>query len=142
MTKNISKLSKGTESIPLQYEFMKVQSYSNDTAGKVRINFSEDQLQLFEGKEILIVEDIVDTGATMVALLELLRQYKPKSIKVASLILKKTSRSNGYVPDYVGFSVPDSFIVGFGLDYNQYFRDLKHICVINNDGKNKFAVNS
>lgn len=66
----------------------------------------------------------------MVKLLEKLQEYKPKSIRVTSLLLKKTSRSNGYVPDYVGFAIPDAFVVGYALDYNEYFRDLDHICVI------------
>lgn len=66
----------------------------------------------------------------MVKLLERLKQYNPKSVKVTSLLVKKTSRSNGYVPDYVGFAIPDAFVVGYALDYNEYFRDLDHICVI------------
>jgi hypoxanthine phosphoribosyltransferase len=79
---------------------------------------------------LLIVEDIIDTGATMVKLLNKLGQYKPASVKVTSLLIKKTDRSNGYIPDYVGFAIPDAFVVGYALDYNEYFRDLDHICVI------------
>ena len=79
---------------------------------------------------MLIVEDIIDTGKTMVKLLERLQDYKPKSVRVTSLLVKKTERSNGYIPDYVGFAIPDAFVVGYALDYNEYFRDLDHICVI------------
>jgi hypoxanthine-guanine phosphoribosyltransferase len=86
-------------------------------------------------QNLLIVEDIIDTGATMVKLLEKLRQYEPSSIKVTSLLIKKTDRSNGYIPDYVGFAIPDAFVVGYALDYNEYFRDLDHICVISVSGK-------
>lgn len=78
----------------------------------------------------MIVEDIIDTGATMVKLLNKLKQYSPASVKVTSLLIKKTDRSNGYIPDYVGFAIPDAFVVGYALDYNEYFRDLDHICVI------------
>jgi hypoxanthine phosphoribosyltransferase len=78
----------------------------------------------------LIVEDIIDTGATMVRLLERLADFKPLSVRVTSLLVKKTERSNGYTPDYVGFAIPDAFVVGYALDYNEYFRDLDHICVI------------
>jgi hypoxanthine phosphoribosyltransferase len=76
------------------------------------------------------VEDIIDTGKTMVALLNRLRNYNPKSVKVTSLLIKKTERSNGYIPHYVGFAIPDAFVVGYALDYNEHFRDLDHICVI------------
>jgi len=79
---------------------------------------------------LLIVEDIIDTGATMVHLLEKLKTFNPNSVRVTSLLVKKTSRSNGYTPHYVGFAIPDAFVVGYALDYNEYFRDLDHICVI------------
>lgn len=82
------------------------------------------------GQNLLIVEDIIDTGATMVKLLDRLALVEPKSVRVTSLLIKKTSRSNGYIPDYVGFAIPDAFVVGYALDYNEYFRDLDHICVI------------
>lgn len=78
----------------------------------------------------MIVEDIIDTGATMVHLLDRLETYSPKSVRVTSLLVKKTSKSNGYIPHYVGFAIPDAFVVGYALDYNEYFRDLDHICVI------------
>ena len=73
---------------------------------------------------MLIVEDIIDTGRTMVKLLDLLKQYSPKSIRVTSLFVKRTPLSNGYVPEYVGFNIPNKFIVGCNMDYNEYFRDL------------------
>lgn len=66
----------------------------------------------------------------MVRLLERLAKVEPKSVRVTSLLIKKTSRSNGYIPQYVGFAIPDAFVVGYALDYNEYFRDLDHICVI------------
>lgn len=66
----------------------------------------------------------------MVHLLDKLETFSPKSVRVTSLLLKKTSRSNGYIPQYVGFAIPDAFVVGYALDYNEYFRDLDHICVI------------
>lgn len=66
----------------------------------------------------------------MVHLLNRLESYNPKSVKVTSLLVKKTPKSNGYIPHYVGFAIPDAFVVGYALDYNEYFRDLDHICVI------------
>ncbi|TPX73335.1 hypoxanthine phosphoribosyltransferase [Chytriomyces confervae] len=129
------------KSIPFSYEFMKVKSYENDkSTGNVQISLSEDELKSYKGKHLLIVEDIVDTGRTMVALLERLKQYEPASVKVVSMLVKRTPESNGYVPDYFGFSVPDYFVVGYGLDYNEYFREMEHICIISDVGKVKYAV--
>ncbi|KAI9014879.1 phosphoribosyltransferase-like protein [Gaertneriomyces semiglobifer] len=134
------KNSKGG-SIPLSFEFIKALSYENDqSTGNVSISLKEDDLKAFKGKDLLIVEDIVDTGKTMVALVEKLKQYQPASIKVVSLLLKKTDRSNKYVPDYVGFAIPDLFVVGYCLDYNEHFRDLDHIAVISDHGKKAYAV--
>jgi hypoxanthine phosphoribosyltransferase len=82
----------------------------------------------------------VDTGRTMVALIDLLATHAPNSIRVASLLHKKTDRSNSYVPDYAGFTICDTFVVGYGLDYNEKFRDLQHICVISDEGKRAYAV--
>ncbi|XP_027750310.1 phosphoribosyltransferase domain-containing protein 1-like [Empidonax traillii] len=91
-------------------------------------------------QNVLIVEDIVGTGRTMKVLLKTIEKYKPKMIKVASLLVKRTSRPDGYRPDYYGFEIPDLFVVGYALDYNEHFRDLNHICVINDHGKAKYRV--
>ncbi|CEP12887.1 hypothetical protein [Parasitella parasitica] len=128
-------------SVQLSLEFIRVKSYMNDTStGGVKISLTDTELQEFKGKNILIVEDIIDTGATMVKLLERLKTVEPASVRVTSLLVKKTSKSNGYLPDYVGFAIPDEFVVGYALDYNEYFRDLNHICVISETGKKKYAV--
>ncbi|KAJ1555178.1 hypoxanthine phosphoribosyltransferase 1, partial [Cladochytrium tenue] len=138
LVRNLKKLRNSKNaSIPISFEFIKVKSYVNDSStGDVRISLSEEELASFRGKDLLIVEDIVDSGATMVALTRRLRQYEPASIKVVSLLLKKTPRSNKYVPDFVGFAIPDDFVVGYALDYNEVFRDLDHICIISETGKN------
>ncbi|KAK4510731.1 uncharacterized protein ATC70_005164 [Mucor velutinosus] len=118
-------------SVQLSLEFIRVKSYMNDTSsGGVKISLTDAELQEFKGKNLLIVEDIIDTGATMVKLLDRLALIEPQSVRVTSLLIKKTPRSNGYIPDYVGFAIPDAFVVGYALDYNEYFRDLDHICVI------------
>ncbi|KAG0173629.1 hypoxanthine phosphoribosyltransferase 1 [Apophysomyces sp. BC1034] len=127
-------------SVQLSLEFIRVKSYKNDKSEGVTISLSEEECQDFKGKNLLIVEDIIDTGATMVKLLERLQDYQPRSIKVTSLLVKKTPRSNGYIPDYVGFAIPDAFVVGYALDYNEYFRDLDHICVISDTGAKKYAI--
>lgn len=80
-----------------------------------------------------------DTGGTMIKLLNTLKKYELKSVQVASLLVKRTPLSVGYKPDYTGFEIPNDFVVGYALDYNEYFRDLGHICVINEAGKKKYA---
>lgn len=75
----------------------------------------------------------------MVKLLTTLKKYEPKSVQVASLLVKRTPLTVGYRPDYTGFEIPDHFVVGYALDYNEYFRDLQHICVINEAGKKRYA---
>ncbi|KAI9146247.1 phosphoribosyltransferase-like protein [Paraphysoderma sedebokerense] len=128
------------KTVPLKLEFIKVKSYHNDSStGSVEISLSESQMQEFKGKNLLLVEDIIDTGKTMEKLLGKLKEYSPSSVRVVSLLLKDTPRSNGYVPDYVGFEIPDQFVVGYALDYNEYFRDLDHICIINEHGKQAYA---
>ena len=67
-------------------------------------------------------------------------RYEPKSINVACLLRKRTHLSDGYAPHYVGFEIPDKFVVGYALDYNEYFRDLAHICAINENGKEKYSA--
>ncbi|KAJ3011406.1 UNVERIFIED_CONTAM: hypoxanthine phosphoribosyltransferase 1 [Siphonaria sp. JEL0065] len=127
------------ESVQFSYEFIKVKSYHNtESTGDVKISLTDDELKAYKGKHILIVEDIVDTGVTMVALLNRLKRYEPASVRVVSMLIKRTERSNGYKPDYWGFSVPDLFVVGYGLDYNEYFREMEHICIISETGKNKY----
>jgi len=127
-------------SVPVKMDFIRLKSYEDDqSTGEVKV-VGGDKLARLKGKHVLVVEDIVDTGKTMVKLLEILRQVEPASVKVASLALKRTPKSIGYVPDYVGFEVPDKFIVGCAFDYNEHFRDLNHVCVINDFGKSHFAL--
>jgi hypoxanthine phosphoribosyltransferase len=132
-------------SVPISLEFFKISSYVNDkSSGSVDIALTgnetwADVQKRLKGKHLLVVEDIIDTGRTMKAFTEKLNQLQAASVRVTSLFLKRTHLSNGYVPDYVGFSIPDKFIVGYCLDYNEYFRDLDHVCVINETGKAKYA---
>lgn len=138
----IKALNRGSgKSIQLGLDFLRVKSYKNEeSTGEVTIIGSDDLSQL-RGKNVLIVEDIVDTGRTMEQLLKTLTKYEPKTIKVAALLIKrKEGKIRNYIPDYVGFEIPDRFIVGYALDYNEFFRDLNHICVISENGKKKYAV--
>ncbi|XP_033640066.1 hypoxanthine-guanine phosphoribosyltransferase-like isoform X1 [Asterias rubens] len=137
----IKALNRNSErSVQLRVDFIRLKSYENDkSTGEIKV-VGSDNLSDLKGKDVLIVEDIVDTGNTMKRLLKLIAEHNPSSVKVASLLVKRTPRSVGYRPDYIGFEVPDKFVVGYALDYNEYFRDLSHICIINDNGKKKYAI--
>jgi hypoxanthine phosphoribosyltransferase len=124
----------------IRAEFIRVKSYEDDSSsGKVTITGIET-LSALNGANVLIVEDIIDTGVTMVKLLDVLKDYNIKSLRVASLFLKRNPQSVGYVPHYVGFDIPNKFIIGYNLDYNEYFRELNHVCVISEEAKRKYAI--
>ncbi|KAL5007683.1 hypothetical protein ScPMuIL_016489 [Solemya velum] len=135
----IKQLNRSLEvSVPLAVDFIRLKSYVDDkSTGQIEV-IGGDNLENLAGKNVLVVEDIVDTGRTMKKLLEILGSIKPKSVKVASLLVKRTPRSVGYKPDYIGFEIPEMFVVGYALDYNEYFRDLNHICVLNDVGMKKY----
>jgi len=106
--------------------FIKVSSYEGtSTTGSVKqlLGLNED----LEGKDVIIIEDIVDTGLTMKNILEILKPKKPKSVKIATLIFKPESFKEDFKVDYIGFSIPNDFIVGYGLDYDGLGRNLKEI---------------
>uniref|UniRef100_A0ABK0M5X8 Hypoxanthine phosphoribosyltransferase n=3 Tax=Rattus norvegicus TaxID=10116 RepID=A0ABK0M5X8_RAT len=136
--KNISRNS--DRFVSMKVDFIRLKSYKNDRSmGEMQIIGGED-LSTLAGKNVLIVEDVVGTGRTMEALLSSIEKYKPNMVKVASLLVKRTARSDSFRPDYAGFEIPDVFVVGYALDYNEYFRDLNHICVINEHGKEKYRI--
>ncbi|XP_077160529.1 phosphoribosyltransferase domain-containing protein 1 isoform X1 [Paroedura picta] len=141
LVEHIKNLSRNSEKfISMKVDFVRLKSYCNDqTLQDTQIIGGEDFVEL-TGKNVLIVEDIIGTGRTMRALLNHIEKYKPKMVKVASLLLKRTSQPDGYRPDYYGFEIPNLFVVGYALDYNEHFRDLNHLCVINNHGKAKYRV--
>uniref|UniRef100_A0A8C2RHF0 Phosphoribosyltransferase domain-containing protein n=1 Tax=Capra hircus TaxID=9925 RepID=A0A8C2RHF0_CAPHI len=101
-------------------EHLKNISRNSDRCVSMKVDF----IRLKSYRNVLIVEDVVGTGRTMKALLSSIEKYKPNMIKVASLLVKRTPRSDGFRPDYAGFEIPNLFVVGYALDYNEYFRDL------------------
>lgn len=114
-------------SIPCTLDFMAVSSYGNssETSGVVRI--LKDLDQDIEGKHVLIVEDIVDTGITLSYLLEYLKARKASSIEIVALLNKEARRKSNITVKYVGFEVPDEFIIGYGIDYAEHYRNLPFI---------------
>ena len=116
--------------IPLRIEFLGVRSYGEGTSTSGVVQITQDLSKPIEGEDILIVEDIVDTGLTIAHLLELFRTRHPASVKVAAL-LHKPARTRVEVPiDYLGFTIEDRFVVGYGLDWAERYRNLPYIGVV------------
>ena len=114
-------------------EFLAVQSYGEETMTSGVVQITADLTNPIEGKHVLIVEDIVDTGLTMSYLLENMATRRPASVKLCSL-LHKPARTQKQVPiDYLGFTIEDLFVVGYGLDYKQRYRNLPWIAVLQPD---------
>uniref|UniRef100_A0A8C9CS55 Hypoxanthine phosphoribosyltransferase n=1 Tax=Phocoena sinus TaxID=42100 RepID=A0A8C9CS55_PHOSS len=127
-------------SIPMTVDFIRLKTYCNDqSTGDIKVIGGDDRSTL-TGKNVLIVEDIIDTDKTMQTLLSLAKQHNPKMVTVASLLVKRTPQSVGYRPDFVGFEIPDKFVVGYALDSNKYFSDLNHVCVISETGKARYKA--
>lgn len=116
--------------IPLSIDFVAVSSYglATKTSGVVRI--LKDLDAPIEGKHVLVVEDIIDTGLTLHYLLENLKARKPSSVKICTLLDKPSRREVQITPDYNGFQIPDKFVVGYGLDFGEKYRNLPSVCVL------------
>lgn len=117
--------------IDMEVEFMVVSSYGDGTASSGQLRIDKDIETPLEGKDILLVEDIVDTGLTIAAVKDLLLSRKPRSMRIATLLEKQTSRRHPLTLDFVGFRIPDAFVVGYGLDFAQRYRNLKEIRILN-----------
>ena len=130
--------------IDATFDFIGVSSYGNrpspaqelksgwDSTGEVRL--TKDMEQSMIGKNVILVEDILDTGLTMTYLKKLLMARQPKSFRIAALLDKPSRRKQPIHADYVGFSIPDEFVVGYGLDYAEKYRNLPDICVVPREG--------
>ncbi|MBE3568578.1 MAG: hypoxanthine phosphoribosyltransferase [Bacillales bacterium] len=114
----------------LEMDFMDVSSYGNSTVSSGEVKIVKDLDTSVEGRDILIVEDIIDSGLTLSYLVELFRYRKANSIKIVTLLDKPTGRKADIEADYVGFIVPDEFVVGYGLDYAEKYRNLPFIGVL------------
>jgi hypoxanthine phosphoribosyltransferase len=113
-------------SVNCKIDFVKVSSY-NGTVAEDKIKFEKDLSLDISGKNIIIVEDIVDTGNTIAYLKKHMKMKNPKSIRIAALLTKPDSANLPYKIDWVGFEIPNEFVVGYGLDYNQELRNLNSI---------------
>ncbi|RHW31821.1 hypoxanthine phosphoribosyltransferase [Neobacillus notoginsengisoli] len=114
----------------LEMDFMDVSSYGNKMVSSGEVKILKDLDTSVEGRNILIIEDIIDSGLTLSYLVELFRYRKAKSIKIVTLLDKPTGRKVDIAADYIGFIVPDAFVVGYGLDYLEKYRNLPYIGVL------------
>lgn len=111
-------------------DFMRVSSYGNATKSKGKITITKDLEEDIKGKNVIIVEDIIDSGLTLKLISALLGKRKPKNLKICALIDKKARRKVNIEGDYVGFTIDDGFVVGYGIDYAEQYRNCPDICVV------------
>lgn len=116
--------------LPLQIDYMVVSSYGSATESSGVVRIVKDLQHSIENKHILIVEDIVDTGLTLAYIKKILQGRKPASIKICTLLDKPARRKKDVKIDYVGVEVPDGFIVGYGIDYAEYYRNLPYVGIL------------
>ena len=116
---------------PVEMEFMKVSSYGASTTSTGCINLHLDLKRTdYEKLDVLLIEDIVDSGRTLSMLTALFRERNAHSIRTCTMLDKPSRREVDFVPDYCGLQIPDKFVVGYGLDYNEYYRDLPYVGIL------------
>jgi hypoxanthine phosphoribosyltransferase len=115
---------------PTRIEFIGISSYGKGKTSSGEVRVIKDLDVSIEGHHVLIVEDIVDSGVTLTYLTGVLKQRRPKSIKIATLLDKPDRRLRAVDVAYVGFQIPDEFVVGYGLDYAEDYRNLKDVCIL------------
>ncbi len=116
--------------VPVTLDFMSVSSYGDETVSSGRVRIVKDLDESIQGKDVLIVEDIIDSGRTLAHLMDLLGTRAPRSLNICSLLDKPERRVTEVTVKYVGFEIPDEFVVGYGLDYQQRLRNLPYVGVI------------
>ena len=116
--------------IPVTIDFMCVSSYGNETSSSGVVNIVKDLEENIVGKDVMVIEDIVDSGRTLSYLMKILKEREPNTLALCTLLDKPMRRTHPVRVDYTGFDVPDEFIVGYGLDYAQKYRNLPFIGVI------------
>lgn len=115
--------------LPVTMDFMSVSSYGNETVSSGRVKIVKDLDESIQGKDVLIIEDIIDSGRTLAYLTELLASRAPSSLNICTLLDKPERRVTDVDVKYVGFEIPDEFVLGYGLDYQQKYRNLPYVGV-------------
>lgn len=113
--------------IPITVDYLGISSFPERSRGRGAVRISSDLNENIAGKHVLVVEDIVNSGLTMKYVTDQLKAREPKSVKVCSLLDKVEKRRTSFKPDYVGFTIPDQYVIGYGLDYQDQYRNLPYI---------------
>ena len=116
--------------IPCSMDFMAVSSYGAGTESSGRVRIIKDLDTIIQNKHVILVEDVLDSGITLHYLIQLLRQRQPASLRLVTLLDKPARRRAQVDVDYCGFQVPDAFLVGYGLDYGEKYRNLPDVCIL------------
>ena len=116
--------------IPMQQDFMSITSYEGGSSNTGVLTFRKDIDHNIEGRDVLILEDILDSGRTLKAIVEMMKHQKPASVKICTLFDKPEGRKIPLEADYVCYNVPNEFVVGFGLDYDGFYRNLPYVGVL------------
>ena len=116
--------------LPLEVEFIRLSSYGGNTESSGKVRVVQSLRSPIKGRDVLVIEDIVDTGLTTCFLLDYLQKKKPTSLKLCALTDKPSRRQTPVTIDYLGFTVPNKFIVGYGIDWDEKFRNLPDICFV------------
>ena len=116
--------------LPLKVDFMTVSSYGNEKYSSKEVKIIQDLSENIMGKNVIVVEDIIDSGLTLNKVLEILKIREPKSLKLAAFLNKPTRREIEVKVDYIGYNIPDEFVVGYGLDYAQMYRNLPYVGIL------------
>jgi hypoxanthine phosphoribosyltransferase len=114
----------------MSIDFMTASSYGNNTQSSREVKILQDLSEGIEGRDVIIVEDIIDTGNTLSKVVEMLKLRQPKSLSLCTLLDKPSRRQVSVYVDWVGFSIPDEFVVGYGIDYAQKYRNLPYIAKV------------
>ena len=114
----------------VELDFMSLSSYGNGTNSSGEVKMIKDLSEPVDGKNVLIIEDIIDTGVTLSYLIKVLEARNPESIKLCALLDKPSRRKVELKGDYIGFEIPDEYVVGYGLDYAEKYRNLPDVCVL------------
>lgn len=117
-------------SIPVQEDFMCITSFEGGTASTGKLTFRKDIDHDIEGRDVIILEDIIDSGSTLKMIVEMFQARRPASVKICTLLDKPSGRKVDLTPDYTCFTIPNAFVVGCGLDYDDYYRNLPFVGVL------------
>ena len=121
--------------IPMRVDFLVVTSYGSQSKTSGRVKVITELTEDVKGKDLLLVEDIVDSGLTVQYLIKTLAKHKPRSIRVCTLLSKPDRRTIDVPLDYIGFKIPNKYVVGYGLDYQQKYRNLPYLAVLDLEGE-------